>query len=213
MSVENRIYPNFKSYGQYQKNARSQKQQEAIANKRSLNPVLGAAIGVASAAIISPKVFKTQKTFDEVGKMLSMAGAANIGAVLAGSVGANKESKKRKWKEAGFQMMNTSIPMIMVSSTLALCEKVKKLNNKPVKIIGSFAAMISGAAIATGITNIGKKENEEKRKYTIKDSVANFDDIVATIAIGFKDINKYVHADKFLPFIYVYCGSRAGQKE
>ena len=68
MSVENRIYPNFKSYGQYQKNARSQKQQEAIANKRSLNPVLGAAIGVASAAIISPKVFKTQKTFDEVGK-------------------------------------------------------------------------------------------------------------------------------------------------
>ena len=73
--------------------------------------------------------------------------------------------------------------------------------------------MILGAAIATKITNLGKDENEQKRKYTIKDSVANFDDIVATIAIGFKDINKYVHADRFLPFIYIYCGSRAGDKE
>ena len=210
MSVENNIYLNFKSYGQYKKNA--QEQRQAITSKK-IKPVIGASIGVASAALISPKIFKTQKTFDEVGKMLSMAGAANVGAVLAGSVGADKNSKKRKWKEAAFQMMNTSIPMIMVSSTLSLCQKVKKLNNKPAKIIGSFAAMISGAAIATGITNIGKKKNEEKRKYTIKDSVANFDDVVATIAIGFKDINKYVHADKFLPFIYIYCGSRAGQKE
>ena len=117
----------------------------------------------------SPKIFKTEKTFDKVGRMLSMAGAANVGGVLAGSIGANKDSKKRKWKEAAFQFMNTSIPMIMVSSILTVCEKVKSLNNNLAKIIGSIVGMVGGAMIATGITNLTRPKGEPARKYTIKE--------------------------------------------
>lgn len=210
MSVNNNTFINFKSYEYYQKKALANKK-TSIAKK--VAPVVGATIGVASAMALGPKVFKTEKTFDKVGRMLSMAGAANIGGVLAGSIGANKDSKKRKWKEAAFQMMNTSIPMLMVSSALTVCEKVKSLNNNTSKIIGSVAGMVGGAALATGITNLTKEKGEPDRKYTIKDSVANFDDAIATVAIGFENINKYVNADKLLPFIYIYCGSRAGQKE
>ena len=210
MAIENNAYLGFKSYGDYQKKVNRNKTSQITKN---VAPVVGAALGVASAMVVSPKIFKTEKTFDKVGRMLSMAGAANVGGVLAGSIGTNKDSKKRKWKEAAFQFMNTSIPMIMVSSILTVCEKVKSLNNNPAKVIGSIVGMVGGAMIATGITNLTRPKGEPARKYTIKDSVANFDDAVATVAIGFEDINKYINADKFLPFIYIYCGSRAGKKE
>ena len=73
--------------------------------------------------------------------------------------------------------------------------------------------MISGAMIATAITNATREEGEPYRKYTPKDAIANFDDIIATIKIGFENILKYVPVDKILPFIYIYSGIRAGQKE
>ena len=156
---------------------------------------------------------KKENSLNELAKVFLMVGSANVGGVLGGSIEANSDSKKRKWKEAGFQVMNTMIPMTLVTSALEICKRVKKLNNNPSKIIGSIVGMVSGAMLATKITNLTKKDDEEKRKYTIKDSVANFDDVVATIAIGFKDINKYIHADRFLPFIYAYSGARAGSKE
>ena len=109
--------------------------------------------------------------------------------------------------------MNIAIPMVMVSGALEICKATKVLNNNISKIIGSIGGMIGGAAIATMITNATKEAHEPHRKYTIKDAVSNFDDIVATIKIGFKDILKYVPVDKILPFIYIYTGIRAGDKE
>ena len=73
--------------------------------------------------------------------------------------------------------------------------------------------MTSGAAIATAITNATREEGTPYRKYTIKDSIANFDDIIMTIKIGFEKILDYIPVDKILPFIYIYSGTRAGQKE
>ena len=72
--------------------------------------------------------------------------------------------------------------------------------------------MTSGAVIATAITNRNKPKGE-KRQYTIKDSLANFDDIIATIKIGFRKITDIVPVDKILPFIYIYNGYRSGSKE
>ena len=211
MPIENNIYFNFKSYRQYQNAARKTKSPEK--QEKNLKPIIGSALGVAGALAVTSAIPKKNTTFDEVARMLMMAGAANVGGVLGGSINASKEAKEKKWHEAGFQMMNTTIPMLMVSGALETCKKVKALNNKPAKIIASFSAMITGAAMATQITNLSKEDHEPKRKYTLKDSVANFDDIVATIAIGFKDVLKYVPVDKILPFIYAYCGARAGEKE
>ena len=144
--------------------------------------------------------------------MLMMAGGANIGGVIGGSIGKKFPQIKKKIQEAGFQIMNTSIPMLMVTAAIKTCEASKTLNKAPIKIIASFGAMASGAVIATKITNIGKEKNK-KRKYTIKDSLANFDDIIATIKIGFRRITDIVPVDKILPFIYIYNGYRSGSKE
>lgn len=201
------LYSNFKPI----KISNKQKNKK---EKISLLPVIGATAGVGLSLLASKKIYnnKPQSTLNEVSKMLLMAGSANIGAVALGSINKNKEQRKTKVKEAAFQMMNTTIPMLMVTGALETCKRVNCLNKKAPKIIASFCAMALGAMSATKITNMTKGNKTEKRKYTIKDSVANFDDIIATIAIGFRGILKYVPVDKILPFIYIYCGSRAGSK-
>ena len=36
-----------------------------------------------------------------------------------------RRQKQKKWKEAGFQMMNIGIPMLMVSGALEICDRIK----------------------------------------------------------------------------------------
>jgi len=221
MKVEN-LYSNFKSYNHFKSNKVNETKKSP---KHQIAPLIGSTLGV-GAAILAYKKFPKKalledgtkaitkyKTVNEVTEMLLMAGGANVGGVLAGSIGADKKQKAKKWKEAGFQVMNISIPMLMVSSILEICKHVKPLNNNPAKIIGSIVGMVGGAMTATAITNATREEGEPYRKYTLKDSIANFDDIVATIKIGFEKILDYIPVDKILPFIYIYSGSRAGSKE
>lgn len=211
MKTENNIYHNFKSYGHFKsKNVNDSNPRQ----KYPIKPLIGASIGVAGALAVSKKLpKKADSTLHEIRDMLLMAGSANVGGVLGGSIGATKEQKTKKWKEAGFQVMNIAIPMLMVSGALEICKHTKTLNKNLPKIIGSVIGMVGGAMIATGITNATREEGAPYRKYTLKDSVSNFDDIVATIKIGFKNILKYIPVDKILPFIYIYTGTRAGQKE
>ncbi len=219
MLIDNKTYFNFKSYRDFKNKTKENIKQQ----KFHLRPLAGAVIGAGAAMVVSSKLFKhslipdtsklKKSTLRDVTEMLLMAGGANIGGVIAGSVDATKKQKKKKQKEAAFQIMNTSIPMLMVTGAIKTCESVKSLNKNSSKIIASIIAMISGAAIATGITNATKKENEPERKYTIKDSLANFDDIVATIKLGFKKIAKIIPVDVLLPIIYVYNGYRSGSKE
>ena len=211
MKTEANIYHNFKSYNQFKKNTVNDfKKSQSL----PIKPLIGASIGVAGAITVTKKLpKKADSTLHEIRDMLLMAGSANIGGVLGGSIGATKEQQAKKWKEAGFQVMNIAIPMLMVSGALEICKHTKALNKNTPKIIGSIAGMIGGAMIATGITNATREKGAPYRKYTIQDSVSNFDDIVATIKIGFKDILKYIPVDKILPFIYIYTGTRAGQKE
>lgn len=226
VKVENRIYPKFKSYKDYIGQNSAPKKDDSF----NFKPIAGASIGVGSAMLIFSQLKKNPenilnklaaklhlkesgtKTLTDVSELIFTAGAANIGAIGLNSIGKSPEVKKKKWKEAGFQMMNMAIPMLMTTAALKTCEATKALNNNPAKIIGSIAGMVTGAFTATQITNLTKKEGEPKRKYTIKDSVANFDDIVATIKIGFSDVEKIIPVSKIIPFIYIYSASRAGSK-
>ena len=215
MKVEKTLFGNFKSYGYFKsKNQADNQKKEPHQVEINFKPLIGSALGVGGAILAYKKMPKFKnKTVNDVTEMLLMAGGANVGGVLGGSIGADKKQKEKKWREAGFQIMNISIPMLMVSGALEACKKIKPLNNNPSKIVASIAGMISGAMIATAITNATREEGEPYRKYTPKDAIANFDDIIATIKIGFENILKYVPVDKILPFIYIYSGIRAGQKE
>lgn len=210
MSVENNVYFNFKSYNHYKNSAQQPKK------KLNTKALIGATVGMVGAIGATSLMFKKKNlsAFEEASRMIIMAGGANVGGVLGGSIGATKEQKEKKWKEAGFQMLNVTAPMLMVSSFLAFCNKnVNLKNNKVVKIIGSIAAMIGGAFVATNLNNALKPDDEPKRKYTYRDTFTNFDDIVATIKIGFREFAEKIPVDLILPFIYTYNGYRAGNKE
>ena len=149
----NKIFYNFKSYKNYQNEAK--KEEENPLDDINKKALIGSAIGVLTAfgvykkydefitSKIVPQTDKgkrvleiaNSKTAKDLAEMLSMAGLANIGGVLGGSIGANNEQKKKKWKEAGFQMMNISIPMLLVAGAMTLCAKIKSLDKIPIKII------------------------------------------------------------------------------
>ena len=110
--------------------------------------------------------------------------------------------------------MNTTIPMLMVSAANAICNKTIGKTKPLVRVASSIAAMAGGAMAATKITNATNETTEKKREYTIKDSVANIDDVVATFSIGFEEQAEKLCLDtRLMPFIYAYCGMRAGAKE
>ena len=226
MIVENNLYKDFKSYESYQ-NIKT-KEKKGIDKKA----VMGALSGVALGLVVSKGIYKhdffkemgdevlqspkdkLKYTAKDVASMLTMAGLSNLGAILFSSKNDSKEEKKKKIHEAQFQIMNTSIPMLLVTGANILCDNVKALNNKGAKIVSSLGAMVTGAALASKITNLNKAPNQEKRKYTIKDSVANFDDIIATFVVGFPQLGKLnVVAKTLLPFIYTYCGSRVSEEK
>ncbi len=215
MITTDNIYSQFKPYKSFVKPNNKTK-------KLNGKALAGSVAGVGTALYITSKIYKKPffgwgdkakpTVIKEVSEILLTAGMANMGGVIGGSIGKNKKQIKKKIKEAGFQIMNTSIPMLMVTAATVICNNVKALNKIPIKIIASFAAMTTGAAIATKITNIGKPK-EQKRKYTPKDSLANFDDIVATIKIGFKEVAEKIPVDYILPCIYTYNGYRSGNIE
>ena len=181
---------------------------------KNIYPLIGSAIGVATGYFGTRKIDikKNHHILDELIHLLAMAGGANIGGVLLGSINKTNEQIKRKWHEAGFQMMNTTIPMLMVAFSNALCNKFAPKNNW-LRIITSGLAMGTGAYIATKITNETKAENDKNRKYTFRDTLANIDDIVATIAIGFPKLYYLKLETRLMPFIYAYNGMRSGKKE
>ena len=219
--INNNPFSDFKQYQEYLACAKSKKQ-PIVAKKQEeglkQKAFIGAAIGTIAAISLSKKMpdilkIKKESILNDYLSTITMALGANIGGVVGGSIGEDKESKNKKIKEGAFQVMNITIPMTLVTMASALCKNTKALNNNVCKITGSILGMASGAFLATQITNATKKENEEKRKYSIKDATANFDDIVATIKIGFRDLAQKIPVDTILPFIYLYSGSRAGSKE
>ena len=184
--------------------------------KKNLLPLIGSSAGVLAGYLATKNINLKQnhRIIDELIHLLAMAGGANVGAVAVGSIGKKPDVVKKKIREGLFQVMNTTIPMLMVSAANAVCNKTIGKTKPLIRVIASLSAMAGGAMVATKITNKIKPETEAKRKYTIKDSVANIDDLVATFSIGFEEQADKLKLDtRLMPFIYAYCGMRAGAKE
>lgn len=209
-------YTGFKPYNQYLIEQKNKNNNKTSNFKKNLVPLIGSSLGVIAGMYATKNVDLKQKSriLHELVHLLAMAGGANIGSVALSSIGKKPEQIKKKIQEALFQIMNITIPMLMVSGANAICNKTIGKTKPIIRVIASALALAAGAATATKITNTIKPEGEEKRKYTIKDSVANIDEIVATFNIGFEDQAELLKLDtRLMPFIYAYCGMRAGAKE
>ena len=143
--------------------------------------------------------------------LLTSAGGI-AGGILAGLAADKKEHRKQKLNEGVFQFMNSTVPPLTVVPILALCEKVKTLNNAPSKITGSLIGLLGGMQIAAALTNKINDPYDKvpDRKLTLKDSVANLDDAIGVLVLAKVPGTDKIPIEKTLPAIYSWCGYRAG---
>lgn len=145
-------------------------------------------------------------------EFIAIGAASILGGVLAGMIGESKQSRQNKINEGVFQFMNCSVPPVIIAGLFKLGEKFKPLNNVPCKIAATGVGAIGGMYLAAELSN---KINDPKdlypdRKLTIKDALANFDDVLGALVLAkFKFIEK-LGAERLLPAVTAWCGYRAG---
>ena len=148
-----------------------------------------------------------------VKEMLTLAASANVGGIVLSSIGETKSDQKKKWKEGAFQMMLTSAPMLLVDGSVALCKRVKSLNNNIAKILVSCVGVFIGSNSALAVSNYlrsGKEAKKPKRELKPIDMIANIDDAVAVLVLAKVPFADKKHIERALPYIYSFCGYRSG---
>lgn len=174
----------------------------------------GAAFGMLLPTLLYAKMQKKSIWNMKYGfnEMASMSIGANFGGVALSSFGKNHAEKEKKINEGIFQVINSVLPMALVDSGLKLCNKVKKLNNAPAKIIISALGVLVGTQVGIKFANkiTDPKNLVPDRKYTAKDAIANIDDAASILLIGKVPFADKIHVSKILPAIYTYSGYRAG---
>lgn len=145
-------------------------------------------------------------------EMISLSAGGILGGVAAGLLFDKKEYGKQKVNEAVFQFMNASVPSSFVAGLLKLSEKFKSLNNKKAKLLLIITGLFGGMQAASCLSNkINDPFNKvPDRKVNLKDSVANVDDAIGALVLAKIPVAQKIHAEKFLPVIYGWCGYRAG---
>ena len=145
-------------------------------------------------------------------EFITIGASSILGGVLAGMVGENKDAQEGKIHEGVFQFMNCSVPPVIIAGLFKLGEKFKPLNNVPSKLAATGIGAVGGMYLAAELSN---KINDPKdlypdRKLTIKDALANFDDVLGALVLAkFKFIEK-LGAERLLPAVTAWCGYRAG---
>ncbi len=148
-----------------------------------------------------------------LGDMLILSGAPIIGGVACAMIGNDAKTNKAKRNEGVFQFFNAAIPTWIAGATLQLCENNKKLNNIPMKVFSILASVLIGMHGAASVSNLicDPKDKDPDRKLTLRDSIANVDDLVGVLVLAKFPLADKLHVEKLLPFIYAYCGFRAGK--
>lgn len=183
--------------------------------------LLAATGAIAGSAIALTVFMKKQKIKNplqvkyKVKEMLTMAACANVGGILLSSVGEPKSDKVKKWKEGAFQMLLTSLPMLLVDNAIKFCEKSKskKINNNLVKIAASVIGVMIGSNTALAVSNkLRESDNSKKPKRELKliDMIANLDDAVAVLILAKIPFASKIKIERALPLIYSFCGYRSG---
>ena len=145
--------------------------------------------------------------------MIIMSATPILGGVSLGMLGNDAQTNLAKSREGVFQFLNAAIPTWLAGATLRWCETTKGLNNVPAKLISIAATILIGMHGAASLSNIicDPKDSHPDRKLSLLDSIANIDDLVGVLVLAKFPIIDKLHLEKLLPFIYTFCGYRAGK--
>lgn len=190
------------------------KRDEYVSSRDKAKSFSGAAIGTLIPMLLFSKIQKKSLWNMKYGfnEIVSMSLGANLGSISVSSMGKPRHQKEKKFNEGVFQVLNSVLPMALVDGGIKLCEKTKKLNNAPAKIISSVIGVVAGTQIGIKLANkiTDPKDLFPDRKYTAKDAIANIDDAVSILVLGKVPFADKLHIEKTLPLIYTYSGYRSG---
>lgn len=192
------------------------KSQRNITTKDKLKASFGAVLGCALPMVYMMKKQKVKNPFKlEYGltEMVSLSATSVLGGVGAGMIGEDRETNKNKMKEGVFQFLNASVPAWVVGGALKLCESSKNYNNIPGKILAMIGGLIIGMYGAASVSNVicDPHDKVPDRKLTLLDCLVNIDDALGVFVLAKFPLVGKLHLERALPFIYAYCGYRAGK--
>lgn len=146
-------------------------------------------------------------------EMILVSATTVLASVLAAMPGNDAKTNRRKAEEGVFQFCNAAIPTWLAASALKLCETSKKYNNAAAKILSTAGAILVGMMGAAEVSNLicDPHDKNPDRKLTLKDTIANLDDLFGVLILAKVPFVDKLHLEKALPFIYAYCGYRAGK--
>lgn len=145
--------------------------------------------------------------------MVLLSGSSIVGGVAAGMIGEDKKTNKNKLKEGIFQFLNASVPTWVVAGGLKLCEASKNFNNVGGKMMAMTGGLLIGMYGAASLSNLMCDPNDRvpDRKLTLLDCIANVDDALGVLVLAKFPFADKLHLERTLPFVYSYCGYRAGK--
>ena len=213
-------YPEYgdKNYAGYY--SFSLRRHRATERKVTTNDKIKAGIGALAGTIIpmlylmkKQKIKNPLKLKYKLNDMVLLSGTSVIGGVCTGMIGENKKTKQNKVKEGIFQFLNAAVPTWIVGGVLKLCEGSKNFNNIPGKMLSIAGGLLVGMYGAASISNLICDPHDKRpdRKLTLLDCIANIDDAIGVLVLAKFSLVDKLHLEKLLPFIYTYCGYRAGK--
>ncbi len=215
----NNTYSSFKNHSNVKQGyiARRYHTSESVDFKTKIKAATGGIVGTAVPLIYftrkNPGIKNIIHMKYGLKEMLITSISGIMGGAAFGMIGETPKKQERKRKEAIFQIMNSTLPLLGVAGFLKLSERVKELDNRPAKIAGTALGvafgMWGGAILSNKIND--PKDLEPDRRIEIKDAIANIDDVFSALVLAkFPFIDK-LHIEKALPIIFSWCGYRAGQ--
>ena len=210
-------YPTMQDYSKAQDFIlrRSRMNREST-SKDKIQAAIGSFIGVAIPIACMMKKQGVKNPFKVkygLGDMLVLSATPIISGVSVGMIGNDVQTNYGKSREGVFQFFNAAIPTWLCGAALTLCETNKKMNNNISKILSIVGALLVGMHGAAAISNYicDPEDKHPDRKLTLKDSLANMDDMIGVLVLAKFPFVEKLHLDKLLPVIYGYCGYRAGK--
>ncbi len=148
-----------------------------------------------------------------LGDMVLLSGASIVGGVGLGMLGEDKQTRNNKFKEGFFQFLNASLPAWVVAGAIKLCETSKNFNNIPGKIMSSIGGLVVGMYGAAALANVisDPQDKYPDRKLNLTDCLVNIDDAIGVLVLSKFPLVDKLQVEKLLPFVYAYCGYRAGK--
>lgn len=176
--------------------------------------LISTGIGLLASFAISKKL----NLKNELLNTLFIGAGSIIGGLAGGFITGRNKNKSNMLKEANFQILNMTIPVVLIDILLKKANEwfprnKSKIKNNVAIVAATGAGILAGATIAEGLSNTVNnrfltKDFKYDRKLQTKDVLTYTDDIAVSTSLFKIPVMKLL-----VPLAFLSCGYQAGVKE